>query len=80
MSSAPTQWTTYRYYYGSLVGYHYGNMTVNPIQNRAGSWTVFEGDEWVGETFGTLEEAKSFAERARPLTPFQQGTGRARHG
>jgi hypothetical protein len=39
-------------------------MTVNPIQNRAGSWTVFQGDEWVGETFATLEEAKSFAERA----------------
>jgi hypothetical protein len=57
-------WTPFTFYYGQETGYR---ITVNgikyeiiPTNGRAGRWDILENDEWIGETFGSVQAAKDW--------------------
>ena len=56
-------WERFTFYYGQAVGYRATGpgeklWEVLPVNGRANRWEVRENGVWVGETFGSVEEAQ----------------------
>ena len=59
-------WEVYTFYHGTLTGYRKvvngRKYEIFPTNGRKNSWDVTENDEWVGETFGSVDDAKAWVD------------------
>lgn len=57
-------WKSFTFYNGRLIGYRTeiaGDLwEIIPTNGREGSWDVMHNDEWVGESFSSVDEAKEY--------------------
>jgi len=58
-------WETFTFYYGRLTGHRMVDSRgttweILPVNGRPHRLEVRENGEWIGETFGSVEEAKAW--------------------